>query len=187
DPALSELLEAPATAHLYLPHLSSAADLDAVPLAADLQKEHELFALDVRGMGESAPDEEGPFWQCYGMDYMFHGHGILLGESYLGRRVYDVLRTLDLLLARGAERVELYGRGQGALLALYAAVLHPGVTHLTLLNAPDSYRAWCEAPLVTWPSANSCRSALAELDLPDLRQLLGERLTELEPWGPLMA
>lgn len=32
----------------------------------------------------------------YGMDYMFHGHGLLFGESYLGRRVHDLLSVMDL-------------------------------------------------------------------------------------------
>ncbi len=187
EPSILGALEVPEETHLYLPHLASAEDLVDAPYAVALQQERELYALDVRGLGESAPDEEGSFWQCYGMDYMHHGHGVLLDESYLGRRVYDVLRTLDLLAALGARTLHLHGRGQGALLALYAAVLHPRVTHCTLVNAPASYRAWCEAPLVAWPSANFVRKGLAHFDLPDLLAVLGDRVSVIDPWGPEMA
>ena len=120
------------------------------------------------------------------MDYMFHGHALLLGESYLGRRVYDLLRTIDLLVDQGARKVQLYGRGQGALLALCAGLLHPATGHITLQNAPLSFAEWTCAPLVSWPAANFPRGVLHHFDLPDLYRALGRRLSLIEPWGPEM-
>ena len=179
-------LDVESTVRLYLPHLASEEDLAHDAMALDLQGQGDLYALDVRGLGESLPDEEGSFWQPYGLDYMFHGHGLMFGESYLGRRVYDALRTLDLLAAEGASRIHLYGRGQGALIALFVAVLDDRVTTVTLKNAPASYAEWIEAPLAAWPAANMLPNALASFDLPDCLRVLGDRVTLLEPWDVQM-
>ena len=181
-PARSHTLDVEREVHLYLPHTSSEEDLAGDRLASSLMKRHPLYALDVRGLGESLP-EGGDLFHAYGMDYMFHGHGILLGESYLGRRVHDLLATIDLLVHEGARSIHLYGRGQGALVALSAALLHDRVGSVTLKNAPLSYHSWTQAPLVFWPSANFPRGVLKEFDLPDLIRALGRRARLIQPWG----
>jgi pimeloyl-ACP methyl ester carboxylesterase len=145
-----------------------------------------FYLLDSRGLGESRPDEAGDFFHPYGMDYMFHGHELLLGGSYLGQRVSDVLRTLDLLVAEGAGKISLYGRGQGALLAAFAALLHEGVASVTLQHAPLSYQAMTQAPLVAWPVAGFPRGVLARFDLPDIYRALGRRLRLVQPWDVMM-
>lgn len=186
DPARAHSLDVEPEVRLYLPHFSSEEDLAQDPLARRLQGEGTLYALDVRGLGESAPDEEGDFWQPYGMDYMAHGYYLLLGESYLGRRVYDVLCTIALLRREGAREIDLYGRGQGALLALLVGVLDPSLRWVTLKNGPTSLRAWAEAPLVAWPSACFIREALLHFDLEDCLRALEGRVTVLEAWDALM-
>ena len=193
-------LDVESAVSLFLPHL--AADEELAPplvrsgvrsggnsggLAVSLAQGPEaLYLLDVRGLGESRPDETGDFFHPYGMDYMFHGHELLFGGSYLGQRVFDVLCTLDLLVAEGARKIALYGRGQGAVLAAYAALLHDGVTTVTLENAPLSYHAMTQVPLVTWPVAGFVRGVLAHFDLPDVYRALGRRLSLVQPWDQLM-
>ncbi|MEA3407798.1 MAG: hypothetical protein U9R48_06940, partial [Chloroflexota bacterium] len=108
EPRHAHSLDVERTVHLFLLHYASEEDLQDDPLARTLAKDTPLYALDVRGLGESRPDEEGSFWQPYGMDYMFHGHSLLFGESYLGRRVLDVLQTIDLLVNEGAQAIHLY-------------------------------------------------------------------------------
>jgi len=186
EPAYAHSLDVGNTVHLYLPHASSEEDLASDPLALSLQEKGELYALDVRGLGESMPDEEGAFWASYGMDYMYHGHGLLFRESYLGRRVYDTLRTLDLLSTAGAQQIHLYGRGQGALIALFAALLHPQVKSVTLKNAPHSYQEWTQVPLVGWPAANFLPHVLEHFDLEDCVRALGDSITIIEPWDAQM-
>lgn len=188
NPAWSHTLDVEPELHLLLPHVSSEEDITTDAWTQGLNPDGALYALDVRGLGESIPEPHGGagFFQPYGMDYMMHGHGILFGESYLGRRVFDVLRTLELLSASGAERIHLYGRGQGALLALFAGALHPQVSHLTLRHGPLTYRDWVRSPLVAWPAANFLRGALKSFDLPDVMRLVADRLTISEPWGPDM-
>jgi hypothetical protein len=196
-PAYPFALEAEADVHLYLPHVASQVDLAEDPLAAALCSKPPLYALDVRGLGQSLPEEqraEGPyggFFQSYGMDYMFHAYGTMLGQSYLGRRVYDVLCTMDLLGSRGAQSIHLYGRGQGAILATFAALYHERVASVTLKNGPRSFLEWTQKPLVTWPAASFCRGILEVCDVPDCLRVLRERLGAegvqvIEPWGPTM-
>jgi dienelactone hydrolase/pimeloyl-ACP methyl ester carboxylesterase len=186
-PAHMHTLDVESRLSLFLPHVASDEELAGHGLAADLAKGGDpLYLLDPRGLGESRPDEEGAFFHPYGMDYLFHGHELLLGGSYLGQRVYDVLRTLDLLVAEGAGKITLYGRGQGALLAAYAALLHRDVASVTLQHAPLSYHAMTQVPLVAWPVAGFPRGVLARFDLPDIYRALGRRLTLRQPWDPEM-
>jgi len=186
DTAHAYTLDVEEIVHLFIPHISAEDDMANDPLAVSLKEAHPLYVLDVRGIGESMPEDSGSFFQPYGMDYMFHGFGILLRESYLGRRVHDVLSAMDLLRHEGAKEIHLYGRGQGAILALFAGILHDGVTSVTLKNAPPSYSSWAEAPLVAWPAANFPKGALRVLDLPDCMEALGDKLKAIEPWGPDM-
>ena len=183
NPQYSYSLDVDETIHLYLPHLSSEEDIKNDPLAVSLKKSHELYAFDVRGFGESMPEDINQFLHPYGMDYMFHGHGILLDKSYLGRRVYDVLTTITLLEEEGAKEVHLYGRGQGAIIALFAGVLHDNIASVTLKNAPVSYDSWTHSPIVLWPSANFLRGVLKEFDLTDCMKAIESKLTVIKPWG----
>lgn len=172
--------------HLYLPHFASEEELRQEKWAKQLAEKLPLYLADVRGLGESVPDEELGFFQSYGKDYMFHGFHLLLGESYLGRRVHDALTVIDLLVGEGAKRVHLYGRGQGALIALFAAILHPRVQQTNLKNLPPSFEQWARTPVVAWPSANMVRGILKEMDIPDCLRALGSKVKCIEPWGPDM-
>jgi pimeloyl-ACP methyl ester carboxylesterase len=181
---------------LFVPHLASEADLSDLPVVELCGlTTSPVYALDVRGLGQSLPEEQGSrppgagFFRAYGMDYMMHAYGLMLGESYLGRRVYDLLCTMDLLRQEGATSFRLVGRGQGAVIALLSAVFHEQVAELTLVNGPQSWLEWTQTPWVSWPTANFLRGALAVCDLPDcvrvVRERLGaEKVQIVEPWGP---
>lgn len=186
-PAYSHTLDVERELHLYLPHISAEVDLLNDSLARSLKERYPLYALDVRGLGESLADDERDFFHPYGNDYMCNGYGLMLGRSFLGRRVHDVLSTLDLLADEGAKSIHLYGRGQGAIHALFAGFLHPTVTAVTLKNYPESYRAWTQTPLVNWPVANIPRGVLTSFDLPDLMGALDKKLELIQPWGPDMS
>jgi len=186
-PERAHALTVDAMVNVYVAHLSSEEDLVSDPLALDLQKRGDLYAIDVRGLGVSAPDDGLDFLHPYGVDYMMHGHGLMFNEPYVGRRVLDVLTTIDLLCGMGAKDVRLYGRGQGAILALFAAVLDDRVTAVTYKNGPESFQEWISAPIVHWPAANVLPGVLHHFDVSDLVACLGERVTVVEPWGPWMA
>jgi hypothetical protein len=63
----------------------------------------------------------------------YHGHGLLFSESYLGRRVFDLLRVMQLLVANGAAQpLSLSGRGGGSMIALFAAMMAGPVASLSV-------------------------------------------------------
>ncbi len=172
---------------LYLPHVSAEADLAENKWVIALKEKRPLFALDVRGLGESMPEEHrDDFFNVYSMDYMFHAHGAMLGRSYMGRRVYDLLCVIDLLAHEGVDQVHLYGRGQGAILALLGALFHERVASVTLKDAPQSVFEWTQTPYTTWPAANFVRGMLRVCDLPDVIAALGDKVTVIDHWGPEM-
>lgn len=186
QPERAHALEVAGTVWLYLPHLSAEEELASPDLAA-LQRPGDLYALDVRGLGEAMQDDALDFWHHYNVDYLLHGHGLMFGESYLGRRVLDVLSTLNLLYNEGAQEVRLYGRGQGAILALFAGLLDPRVAKVVLKNAPASFQEWATVPIVQWPATNVVPGVLKHLDVADCLRVLGERAQVVDPWGPDMA
>ena len=172
---------------LYLANCSSEADSMECDCMKNLNPDGPLYALDVRGLGESLPEEgNGIYHQPYGMDYMMHSFAMMFGESYMGRRVYDILRTMDLLAAEGATSIELVGRGQGAILAAFAAMMRPQVAKVTLFDAPASFREWIDAKVCDWPAASFPLGVLKLFDLPDLYAALGDRLSIQSNWNAFM-
>ncbi|NLZ62236.1 MAG: hypothetical protein GX902_00370 [Lentisphaerae bacterium] len=185
-----QTLDVQQEACLYLPDIASDWDITGNAYLQKLLGEQEVYVTDPRGMGVSRPEDreindEAAFLQAYGMDYMFHGYGTMFAESYLGRRVYDVLRVIDLLTAEGASTITLHGRGQGAILALFTALLHENVAKVYLIDAPTSYQEWIDDPLSRWPAASHLKGVLEFFDLPDLEAALGERLTVISRWNAL--
>ena len=183
----SVTLDVEPVVHLFVPHVSAETDMAEDPAARRLQKKGPLYGVDVRGLGESIPDDESQaFFHSYGMDYMFHGYGLLLGRSYLGQRVNDLLGVIRLLESEGAGKVHVYGRGQGAILSLFAALLHGKLASVTLKNSPLSFHSWTQTPLVAWPSANFPRGVLKHFDIADCLKALGGSVKLVQPWGPGM-
>lgn len=175
--------QVPPQATLYVPHISARDDIlgGEVPVAVD----ETIYAVDVRGIGmmRAITCNDMAFFSAYGADYFYAGHGLMLNESYCGRRVYDLLRTIDLLLSIGTREVHLAGRGIGAVLAAFAGALHPAVRRVTLKNAPPSFQHLAEARVNRWPLSSLPRGVLKVLDLPDVYHALSAKgLQMLSPW-----
>ena len=62
NPSYSHTLDVEREVHLYLPHVSAEVDLIEDPFAKRLKEQHPLYALDVRGLGESLADDERDFF-----------------------------------------------------------------------------------------------------------------------------
>ncbi len=161
---------------LYIPDLSSMLDIEKGMMATLARETGPCYAVDVRGTGESIPSEAGDFLQSYGMDYMFHGLGVMMGESYLGRRVFDLLQVCRLLRQEGARSITLVGRRQGALIALFAAILDPRIERTELCEALPSFETLARSMKADWPASHCLRSILRYFDLPDLYKAYGERI-----------
>jgi len=174
-------------AAVFVPHVGTEEDVQK----GLLPKGREVLAVDVRGMGLSQPRTCGDtklFPSPYGSDYMYAVHGQMLGEPYMGRRVHDLLRVLDLLAANGCEDVHLIGRGMGALTATFAGCLHAAARRVTLINAPLSYGEMMKHPVAAWPYSAMAQGLLKHFDLPDCYGLLRrtKKLHMVNPWNHLM-
>ncbi len=173
---------------VYLPHISTWEDVgDKKAPAGD--REYGLFAIEARGIGHMTAQTCGSqnFFEPYGADYFYASHGQMLGVSYVGRRVHDVLAALDLLEAHGARRVHLVGRGLGAILAVFAATLHPLVKRVTLRNTLLSFHELTQTDFYDWPVSILPRETLLHFDLPDLyRSLRRKHLSIEQPWDERM-
>ena len=111
---------------LFVGHLSSEEDCASLPwLQRRLNEGQRILAADLRGTGQSFPTSCGSsdLLEPYGADYLYASFGSMMGESYLGRRVHDLLRTIDFLEDGGAD-VHLIGRGVGSVPVALAALLH---------------------------------------------------------------
>lgn len=174
----SATLDVEPEVHVFLPHISSE-DEASDEWVRGLNDGAELYAIDVRGLGESTQeDERGGILQGYGTDYMMYCFGMMFGESYFGRRVYDILRTLDLLVSEGASKIHLHGQGQGAIMALFAGMLHGNVVSVEEHEGLETYESWITEGVSEWPSASGIRGVLRYFDLPDLRIALARALGE---------
>jgi len=171
---------------LYVPHISSQQDVidGRAPDSAE-----PLFAVDVRGTGQTTALTCGSseFFAPYGTDYFYASQAAMLGEPYLGRRVHDVLATLDLMKSEGYQKVHLMGRGLGAIFAAMAACLHPLVKRITLKNGLQSYHELTQVPVQSWPFSVMPHGLLRHFDLPDCyRALKKKKLWIVDPWTSQM-
>ncbi len=174
---------------LYVSHHSADAELRDEPLVAEVAKAEPksvLYAMDVRGIGESRPDTCGAnqFLSPYGSDYFYAIHSIMLDRPYVGRKTFDVLRVLDWLASFGHAEVHLVAKGWGTFPATFAATLSERVTKVTLKHALTSYAAIAESEEYDWPLSALVPNALATFDLPDChRALAAKGLRSIDPKG----
>ncbi|MFN2352682.1 MAG: hypothetical protein ABR497_12125 [Kiritimatiellia bacterium] len=173
----------------YIGNHAGAQDLLQVkPARALLRDRRNVVVIDPRGLGESEARTCGvqPFFAPYNADYLYAATSDMLDECYLGRRVHDVLRSLDLLYAEGASHVQIVGRGLGAVIAAFAALLHPRKPAVQIFHYLPSFRMITEAQYFTWPLSTLPRGVLKHFDLPDVYRVLGRRLKRSAPWNEQM-
>ena len=119
---------------LYLPD-KECIEMETLP--TELYEGKILFGFDSFGVGNLIPtscgvssrdltDFYGAFWHFAGMSYM-------LGKSFPGLQMEGILALLKLLKSRETEKVTLIGRGYGAMLALYTALLAEEMVGKTIL------------------------------------------------------
>jgi dienelactone hydrolase/pimeloyl-ACP methyl ester carboxylesterase len=169
-----------APAILYVSDLSADAELREEPLIRELlagEPEATLYACDVRGTGESQPDtcDENSFLGPYGSDYFYSSHSFMLDAPILGMKTHDVLLVLDWLTSFGHSSVHLAGRGRGAMVAAFGALLSAHVSRVTLKNALDSYTSIAESEAYRLPTSSILPGVLSQIDLPDVYRELARK------------
>jgi dienelactone hydrolase len=148
------------------------------PLEEWVKEGHPVVALDLRGMGETAPeDKKLPF----GPDWKEAFLGILLNRPLLGQRLNDVLIANKEM---GGTCI-LLASGSAVPAALHAAALEGRVPEVVLEGGLLSWSSVVRTPLTQNQLANAVPGVLAIYDLPDLAALIAPRkLTIRNPVDP---
>jgi len=158
------------------------------PIEKLVRQGHVVFAVDIRGCGETRGRKGGKGWSPYfGTDWKEYFLAYLLGKSYVGMRAEDILVCARFLAEyrpeAGERRIHLVAIGEAGPAALHAAALEPELF--------DSVRL--ERSLVSWDNVvrtpvtrnqliNTVHSALKFYDLPDLLATLPKgKVTVVEP------
>lgn len=164
---------------IYVDGRGKAADAQpAGDIEAIVARGRAVLSIDVRGCGETA-DEGGRAPYSKG-DHRTAMWSLHIGRPLLGQRVEDVLTAADALaqlsdIAPG--QIELVGVGKGGAVVLHAAALDSRFSSVTLRN---SIHSWIDdvitKPLESDTIGSVIPGALSCYDLPDLTELLGERV-----------
>jgi hypothetical protein len=147
---------------------------DPVALYLGTKAEKGETAVELRGMGKSAPnpaawDRGGQFGEVKEAFLALH-----LNRPLLGQRVLDLLAVVDVM-SKGARRVNMRASGPAGVVALHAAALDPRIQSLTIEGSLVSWSSVVETPISQGQLANVVSGALASYDLPDLARAIAPR------------
>lgn len=127
-----------------------------------------VLVPDLRQWGESAPTKGK---SGYSGDWQTAMRALLLGKNLPGMQVYDALRAFDYLVSQASvdqNQVSIQGAGDGALIAIFTAVLEARV-HLSPANAPvPSYMDEIKMNAPNGLVSRMIPGVLADFDIPDL-------------------
>jgi dienelactone hydrolase len=174
---------------IFVGNTSSVDELETrKELKSLLTADYPVMAVEPRGFGQSQAKtcNSKIFFEHYCADYLYASFGEMLGESYFGRRVYDVYKAIDFAYENGATDLTLKGRGLGSLLVTFAAFLHPKKPKVEIYNYLASFEIISNTPLSEWPLSSLLRGALKYFDLEDIYRTLGKRLKKKSPWNARM-
>jgi cephalosporin-C deacetylase-like acetyl esterase len=139
-----------------------------------------VIALDLRGMGETAPSAPGvpttKRLNPLGVDTKEAFLALHLNRPLLGQRVYDVLAVLDRVVKDGhTSEVRIVGVGSAGPIALHAAALDPRIKAVTLEQSLISWSAVVKTPIPHNQLTNVVPGVLKAYDLPDLAAAVAPR------------
>ncbi|WP_136689380.1 alpha/beta hydrolase family protein [Halorhabdus amylolytica] len=140
------------------------------------------FVFDPRGVGAVrnrripvpnwVEDDDG----IYETEFKLAHDALLLGNSLLGMRVFDVLRGVDFLRTEtDADAVSFVGSGIGAYHALYAAAVATDVDGVAVGDAIPSFRELATGRDVPYHPQLTVVDVLDGIDLPHVLGALDER------------
>ncbi|MCM8759250.1 MAG: hypothetical protein NC906_05705 [Candidatus Omnitrophica bacterium] len=162
-------LEVEKEINICLPDICSE---DEIMNKRDFLPEIPEYFIDVRGLGESMPEEKKNFFRPYGYDFMIDRCFYMFGESYLGKRIYDVLSVIELFISKGCKKINLYGNKQGAIIAIFVALFSEKVKKVYLEGEPESFNNLCKIASTSLPLANFPAGILKITDIPEILNIL---------------
>jgi pimeloyl-ACP methyl ester carboxylesterase len=144
--------------------------LDKLALAGNT-----VLAVDLRGMGETAPGKPSAKPGLFGRDFKEAFLALQLNRPLLGQRVHDLLRAVDHW-AKEYQDIEVHAVGSAGPIALHAAALDNRIAKLTLDKSLISWQNVVETPICHNQLASAVPRALSVYDLPDLAAMIAPRL-----------
>lgn len=161
---------------LYIPDhgVQSVAGAEG-PLAALALEGRRVLAVDLRGMGETAPQKHSPNKPpAFGVDSKEAFLGIHLNRPLLGQRVSDLLAVIQALAEEHGE-VEAIGVGFAGPIVLHAAAMEPRIKRTTLEESLLSWTAVATNAVSRNQLGNVVPGALVVYDLPTLAMTIAPR------------
>jgi 8-amino-3,8-dideoxy-alpha-D-manno-octulosonate transaminase len=133
---------------------------------------HRIVSADLRGFGdlEPLPTDYDLYTWC-GVDRALSDLVQLCGQTVLGQQVSDVLRVLEMVRRADTDAPDdltIYGRGEAALPALFAGLLHPHVKRIVLDSFLCSFEALATESAPVWKRYQYLPDVLKHFDLPEL-------------------
>jgi hypothetical protein len=119
-----------------------------------------------------------------GRFYLLSLRADLVGRSFVGMRMDDVIHAVDYLSNRAdvdPARITAFASGHMGLVLLHAAVLDTRIKHASIDHVLTSYRSLLDASMPTGAPEDVLPGVLLYYDIPDLVGALGTRLTETDP------
>jgi len=144
-----------------------------------------VFAVDLRGIGETAQVAQEGAGMMVGLDWEDWYTAYLLGKSYVGMRTEDIYSCVKFLKNKWSSDhhdIELIAIGNIGIPALHAAALEPGI--FSRVHIEGCLHSWTDI-INNDRSFNQLssivRAALTFYDLPDLTRLLAKKVTIENP------
>lgn len=145
-----------------------------------------VLALDLRGTGETHPEKAVWYHARFGADGRHSSTAYLLGKSYVGMWGEEVLRAAQWLtkqeLPEGQKSLALVAEGRVGIAALHAAAAESGLFNkVVIAHTIPSWGTLITSKIHEDQFINVVHGAAREYDLPDLINVLGEKIKFLEP------
>jgi hypothetical protein len=137
-------------------------------LVALVKTGHIVLSPELRGWGESrAPDKS---W-IYPNGYQTAMRALLVGKTMAGMEVYDLLSSLDYLVSRNdvdPAQVSVIGKGNGGVVALYAAAVDHRIRKVACEGSVLSFLQVAESRFHENLADIIVPGVLKDFDLPDV-------------------
>lgn len=147
-----------------------------------LAEGHAVFAVDLRGMGETQGSQNPDSWHDYiGTNWRDYFTAYLLGKSFVGMRVRDIQAAVACIQQKNSDKkVRLIAIGNSTVSALHVAALCPDLfSHISLRDGIPSWDKIVRTPRAKHQLLNAVHDALSWYDLPDLAALIPEDKLEI--------
>ena len=170
---------------LYLHAKGTDEGIAAAETAKLLARGQSVLALEVSGIGTTAPVGRRWYNETFGINAGNAVIAYLCGTSMVAQRTEEILATVKYLAATEGKpdlRISLVATDELCVPALHAAALSPDlIREVKLIRPLISWTEIIRGRLSRNQVVNAVHGVLREYDLPQLVNLLGDRVTLVDP------